>query len=265
MPSDIIKVLFLGDVIGHSGSRALFVHLSTMRKTWNADFVVVNCENADNGFGITPEIANQFLSSGADVLTSGNHIWQKREILGMLETDERLLRPVNYPSGVPGKGWGVYPCKGAQIGVINLQGRIRLSNVQCPFRAGRDVIKEIRKETNCIIADFHAEDPEEKEALAWYLDGKVSLLTGTHTHVQTADERILPKGTAYITDAGMVGPRNSVIGFDSEIAVQRSLTQMPLKMQVSEGAAVLEGVFVEIDAETGRALKIERIRQNSDI
>lgn len=265
MPNDVIKALFLGDVIGQSGSRALFVHLPTLRKEYGADFVVINCENAENGFGITPETANRLFASGADVLTSGNHIWQRREIIDMLETDERFLRPANYPGEVPGKGFGVFPCKAGKIGVVNLQGRIRLSNVSCPFRAGRDLLKAIRKETNCILIDFHAEDPEEKEALAWYLDGKMSLLVGTHTHVQTADERIMPKGSAYITDAGMVGPKNSVIGFDPETAVQRSLTQMPLKMQVSDEPAIIEGVFAEIDVQSGKALKVERIRRHSDI
>ena len=265
MPSDVIKALFLGDVIGQSGSRALFVHLPTLRKEYGADFVVVNCENAEKGFGITPETANRLFATGVDVLTSGNHIWQKRDIIDMLQTDDRFLRPANYPGEVPGKGYGVFPCKSGKFGVVNLQGRVRLSNVSCPFRAGRDILKEIRKETNCILIDFHAEDPEEKEALAWYLDGKMSLLVGTHTHVQTADERILPKGSAYITDAGMVGPKNSVIGFDPETAIRRSLTQMPLKMLVSEEPAVIEGVFVEIDSESGRALSIERVRKHSDI
>lgn len=265
MPSDVIKALFLGDVIGQSGSRALFVHLPTLKKEYAADIAVVNCENAENGFGITPETANRLFASGADVLTSGNHIWQKREILDMLETDDRFLRPANYPGGVAGKGYGVYPCGSGKLGVVNLLGRVRLSNVSCPFRAGRDILKAVRKETNCILIDFHAEDPEEKEALAWYLDGKMSLLVGTHTHVQTADERVLPKGSAYITDAGMVGPRNSVIGFDPETAVSRSLTMMPIKMQVSEEPAVIEGVFTEIDAESGKAYRIERIRLHSDI
>lgn len=263
MPSDVIKALFLGDVIGQSGSRALFVHLPTLKKEYAADIAVVNCENAENGFGITPETANRLFASGADVLTSGNHIWQKREILDMLETDDRFLRPANYPGGVAGKGYGVYPCGSGKLGVVNLLGRVRLSNVSCPFRAGRDILKAVRKETNCILIDFHAEDPEEKEALAWYLDGKMSLLVGTHTHVQTADEEVLPEGTAYLTDVGMTGPHRSVIGSEIEAALSRFLRGVPARLTVATGQNRLHAVLIELEPETGKARGVIRIMRES--
>jgi 2',3'-cyclic-nucleotide 2'-phosphodiesterase len=260
-----INVLFLGDIVGRSGSRAVFVRLQTIRKKYNIDFAVANCENAADGFGITPEIANQFYSSGLDVLTSGNHIWQKREIMGMLETDPRLLRPANYPSSVQGKGFHLFDVKKSKICVINLQGRIRLSNINCPFRQAMEIVRKVKNEANCIIVDFHAEAPDEKEALAMYLDGKVSLVVGTHTHVQTADERILEGGTGYITDIGMTGPEESVIGFKPAIAIQRNLTQMPLKMEVSDTSATMQGVIVEVDCSTGKTVRIERFRENSEV
>lgn len=263
--SESLNVLFLGDIVGQPGSRAVFVRLQTLRKRYSIDFAVANCENAADGFGITPEIANQFYSSGIDVLTSGNHIWQKREIMGMLETDPRLLRPANYPSSVPGKGYNIYEVKRGKVCVINLQGRVRLSNVNCPFRQAMEIVRKVKNETGCIIVDFHAEAPDEKEALAMYLDGKISLLAGTHTHVQTADERILEGGTGYITDIGMTGPEQSVIGFKPAIALNRNLTQMPLKMEVSEASAAIQGIVFEIDCQTGKTVRIERLRESAEL
>ncbi|WP_020614325.1 TIGR00282 family metallophosphoesterase [Sediminispirochaeta bajacaliforniensis] len=260
---DKITVLLLGDVFGQPGCRALFVGLKSLAKECRADLVVVNGENAADGFGITPEIADRLFASGADVLTSGNHIWQKREILPFLDSQERMLRPGNYPPGVPGHGSCIVEVKGVKVGVLNLQGRLRMGDLDCPFRVGADMVRKLREKAKVIVVDFHAEAPEEKEALAFYLDGQVSSVTGTHTHVQTADERIYPKGTAYISDIGMTGPVDSVIGCDMEISLRRSATQMPLKMEVSDTPAAIQGVKIEIDVASGKALSIERVVKHS--
>ncbi|MDA3810199.1 MAG: TIGR00282 family metallophosphoesterase [Spirochaetaceae bacterium] len=255
-----ISVLVLGDVVGQPGCRALFFKLPGLIKKYKTDFVIVNGENASDGFGILPEEAEKFFSKGTDVITSGNHIWQKREIYPLLEKENtRILRPANYPPGVPGKGDVTVNVKGIDITVINLLGRVRMGlPVDCPFRKSQEIIKK-NKKNKIIIVDFHAEDTMEKEALAWYLDGKVSALIGTHTHIQTADERILPKGSAYITDIGMTGPDDSVIGTKPEISIRRSLTQLPLKMEVADNQSTIKGVLIKIDIDTGKALSIERI------
>lgn len=257
---DKCTVLLLGDVFGQPGCRALYVGLKGLRKEHRADMVVVNGENAAaDGFGIDPGIAGQLFSSGADVITTGNHIWQKREILPYLDAEERILRPGNYPPGVPGHGSVVLDMKGTPVGVINLQGRVRMGSLDCPFRTAADMVRKMKERTRIILIDFHAEDPEEKEALASYLDGQVSFICGTHTHVQTADERIFPGGTGYITDLGMTGPGESVIGCSLDISLRRSETQMPLKMEVADNRASIQGVKVEIDIESGKTLTIERL------
>lgn len=258
-----ITALFLGDIVGQSGCRAVFIGLQKLIRSRGADFIVINGENAVDGFGITPQIAAQVFQAGAHVITTGNHIWQKSEILPYLDSQERILRPVNYPPGVAGHGSCVVDVKGEKIAVLNLQGRVRMWTIDCPFRKGREQVRKLRQATKMILVDFHAEATDEKEALAWYLDGDVTAIVGTHTHVQTADERILPGGTAYITDLGMSGPTGSVIGFEPAISVQRSLTQMPLRNEVSENAAWLQGVVITIDPETGKALSIERVREES--
>lgn len=259
-----IKALLLGDIIGQSGCRALFIHLQTLVREYNADFILANGENAADGFGIVPELANRIFSSGVHIITSGNHIWQKDEILPMLNEDERLLRPANYPQGVAGKGTAVVKIKDRPIGIINLQGRVRLSDIDCPFRTAQKLAKKLKKATPIVIIDFHAESPEEKEALAYFLDGDVSMIAGTHTHVLTADARILPKGTGFITDLGMIGSKDSVIGFKKEIAIERSLTQLPLKMEVEENPSVINGVVVEISTEDGKAISIQTIQMQSE-
>jgi len=255
-----ISVLVLGDVVGQPGCRALFFKLPGLIKKYKSDLVIVNGENASDGFGILPEEAEKFFSKGVDVITTGNHIWQKREIYPMMEKDNtRIIRPANYPPGVPGRGDVTVDVKGCNVTVLNLLGRVRMGMaVDCPFRKSADFLKK-NKKNKLVIVDFHAEDTMEKEALAWYLDGKVSAVIGTHTHIQTADERILPKGSAYITDIGMTGPENSVIGTKPEISIRRSLTQLPLKMEVAENESTIKGVFITIDAETGKSLSIERV------
>lgn len=260
---DKLTALILGDIYGTPGIRALFAGLSSLRQHHKADFIIVNGENAADGLGIYTSQAEQLFSLGVDAITSGNHIWHRKEIERVLSSEQPIVRPANYPAGAPGKGFTTFQVKNFTVGVLNLQGREHMRPIDCPFRTGREIARKLHEKTKIIIVDFHAESPEEKESLAFYLDGQVSALIGTHTHVQTADEKILPKGTAYISDIGMTGPGDSVIGSSKEISIQRSLSQMPLKMEVSENTAVIEGVKIEIDAESGHALSIQRVRQES--
>lgn len=255
-----ISVLVLGDVVGQPGCRALFFKLPGLIKKYKADLVIVNGENASDGFGILPDEAEKFFLKGVDVITTGNHIWQKREIYPLMQKENAsIIRPANYPPGVPGNGSVVVNKKGTDVTVLNLLGRVRMGlPVDCPFRSSSDFLKKNNK-SKIVIVDFHAEDTMEKEALAWYLDGKVSAVVGTHTHIQTADERILPKGTAFITDIGMTGPDDSVIGTKPEISIRRALTQLPLKMEVAENESTIKGVFLTIDSETGNSISIERV------
>ena len=254
--ADKVKALVLGDLIGHSGMRALFVTLHTLIKKYDADIVILNGENADDGFGITPDIANKLFAMGVDVITSGNHIWQKRAIFPLLEKDPRILRPANYPKGVPGKGFSIVQKKGIKFGVLNLIGRVSLAQVDCPFSVAKKIINEQKKNCDLFLVDFHAESVNEKEALAFFLDGEICALWGTHTHVQTADERILPKGTAYMSDIGMIGPYYSVIGSDPQISIRRMMSQLPLKSQVLDSEAIICGASIEIDIKEKRATNI---------
>ena len=211
---------------------------------------------------MTPELVHEFFQSGVDVITSGNHIWHKKELYPLLITEDRLLRPENYPKDVPGKGTCTIKIKDTSVSVMNLEGKLNNARLPCPFQVGKDRVKKLKKLSPVIIIDFHAELPQEKEALALYLDGEISALFGTHTHVQTADERILPGGTAYITDIGMTGPADSVIGVAKEVAIRRLLSQMPLKMEVVDKPAVIMGVLIEIDARSGKAVSIVRFQEN---
>ena len=212
--------------------------------------------------GITPEAAEGLFKSGIDIITSGNHIWQRREIIPLLERDNRILRPENYPTGVPGGGISLITKKQVPAAIVNLQGRVNMYSIRCPFKVGEILIRQLGKKAKVIVVDFHAELPEEKEALALHLDGKVSAVVGTHTHVQTADEKILPGGTAYITDTGMTGPAEGVIGMKRDISIKRSLMQIPYKMEVEDSAAVVMGVLLTIAVDSGKALSIERIRRD---
>ncbi|MDA3823037.1 MAG: TIGR00282 family metallophosphoesterase [Bacteroidales bacterium] len=257
-----LTALLLGDVLGQPGCRALFIGLPQLIKQHRADIVVVNGENADHGFGLTDELARQFFSLGVHVITSGNHIWQRDEFRGTLEKDERILRPANYPSSAPGHGSVILDIKGMRVGVINLQGRMQMGPLDCPFQVASSLVDKMKKNTDAILIDFHAEVPQEKETLALYLDGRVSLVVGTHTHVQTLDERILPKGTAYITDMGMCGPLDSVIGSNPMISIKRQLTQIPFRNEIVDAPAHLQGVVVKIDVSTKKALSITRIKEN---
>ncbi len=255
-----MNILFIGDIVGRAGRMALDARLGRLVDRCNADLVVANGENAAAGFGLTPDVARDLFAYGVDVLTSGNHIWDKRDILELLSREPRLLRPANYPPGLPGRGSGLYTTAGGgKVGVINLEGRVFMSNLECPFRAADGLIEELRRETPVILVDFHAEATSEKMALGHYLDGRVSVVVGTHTHVQTADEQILSGGTAYLTDAGMTGSRDAVIGIRKELAIERFLTQLPVRFEVAKKSPVLCGLLVTIDETSGKALAVERI------
>ena len=254
---DKIGVLFIGDVIGRPGRRALVKHLPALKKKFSPDVVIVNAENAAGGIGITENVCQELLSY-ADVLTSGNHIWDKKEAIPMLDTEPRLLRPANYPPVNPGKGTYVLDRGEHRIGILNLQGRVFMEPIDCPFRVADQEIESLRSTTPVIIVDFHAEATSEKQAMGWHLDGKVSAVIGTHTHIPTADERLLPQGTAYITDIGMVGGYNSVIGIRRDQALDRFLTSRPQRFEPGKDGVIFSSAFIEIDSFSGKALDIHR-------
>jgi metallophosphoesterase (TIGR00282 family) len=257
MPAEF-GVLFLGDVVGRPGRRALEKFLPGLVKKHQPALIVANGENAAGGSGITEEIG-QGLFLNVDVLTSGNHIWDKKDALPYLEREPRLLRPANYPPVNPGRSSYVFQAAdGTKAAVLNLQGRVFMEPIDCPFKRAEEEIAALRAVTPIIVIDFHAEATSEKQALGWYLDGRVSAVIGTHTHVPTSDERVLPKGTAYISDAGMAGGRNAVIGIAREQAIARFLTSRPQRFEPSRDGLFLSGVFVKVDAATGRALSITR-------
>ena len=255
-----MRVLFIGDIFGKPGRRALHEKLQSLMQQQRIDFCVANVENAAGGFGITPQIADELLATDIDVLTSGNHVWDKRAILPYLAQQPRLLRPHNYPAAAPGTGLFIGDSRcGVRIAVINLQGRVYLPSTDCPFGVGLATVEKARKQTNVVLVDFHAEATSEKQAFAWYIDGRVSAVVGTHTHVQTADERILPRGTAYISDLGMTGPYDSVIGSIPDIALERFLKQLPARLEPASGNLHVCGAVIEIDESTGLATSITRI------
>ena len=264
---DKLGFLFIGDIIGHPGRRALRKFLPRLRERYSPDFIVANGENSAGGVGITEEVGAELLGL-VDVLTSGNHVWDKKEALPYLERQPRLLRPANYPPLNPGRGSYILESpRGWKAGVLNLQGRVFMEALDCPFRVADSEVAKLRAVTPIIVVDFHAEATSEKQALGWYLDGKVSALIGTHTHVPTADERILPRGTACITDVGMVGGYRSVIGLRPEQAVARFLTARPQRFEPEKEGLVLSAVFIEVNAVTGRALSIRRemiVEESSD-
>lgn len=256
-----LRILFIGDIVGRPGRQAISGLLSNIRRAHKVDLVIANAENASGGFGATPQVVGELLDNGIDLLTSGNHIWDKKEIIPCFDEERRLLRPANYPTGNPGAGSIVVNTPtGDKVGVLNILGRVFLSNVDCPFKTARKEIGRLMMETNIILVDIHAEATSEKVAMGWFLDGEVSAVVGTHTHVQTADERILPQGTAYITDVGMTGSVNSVIGMKREIVIERFLTQRPQRFKVAKGNVQLNAVIIDIDSETGKSSGIKRLR-----
>ncbi len=256
-----MKVLFIGDIFGEPGRRALARAVPRLVAQRQIDIVIGNGENAAGGFGITPELAEELFDLGLAVITTGNHAWDKKEILDYFPREPRLLRPANYPSGVPGNGSVVVESAGGEsLGVMQLMGRAYMPTLDCPFQVAKKELAALKKRTAAVIVDMHAEATSEKMAMGHYLDGEVVAVVGTHTHVQTADEQILPKGTAYLTDIGMTGPLHSVIGVKKELAIEKFLTGMPRRFEVASGPSVFCAVLLELDARLGKALSIERIR-----
>ena len=255
-----VSILFIGDIVGKPGRQAVSRQLHRLVDRHRVDLVIANGENAAGGFGITPETARELYEAGVHLLTTGNHVWDKRDTYGYIEQEARLVRPANYPTGTPGRGSTVLTTPGGiKVGVLNLEGRVFMNNLECPFRVADQEIGRLREETPIIFVDFHAEATSEKIALGWYLDGRVSAVIGTHTHVQTADERILPAGTAYLTDAGMTGAFDSVIGVRKDEPIQKFITNLPTKFEVAKKDIRLNAVFVQVDETTGKSLAIERI------
>ena len=257
-----MKILFIGDILGQPGRRIVKQTLPLLREELQPDLVLANAENAAGGFGITPSLVEELLDLDIAVLTSGNHIWDKKEIYSYLrdQINGRLLRPANYPAGAPGHGLfvGKTPM-GVGYAVINLQGRVFMPAIDCPFRKADELFGSIPEDVKIRIVDIHAEATSEKQALSWYLDGRVTAVLGTHTHVPTADETVLPQGTAYITDLGMTGPYESVIGMERQSVIKKFLDQLPTRFEVAKGDVRLSAVLLEVDPQTGQALSIQRI------
>jgi metallophosphoesterase (TIGR00282 family) len=255
-----VNILFVADIFGSPGRRAVRDLVPDLVASMGIDFLVANVENAAAGFGITKDTLEELRPVGIECMTSGNHIWDRREALPLLDVEPLLLRPHNYPQGVPGTGAKVFPTRaGGRVGVLNLMGRVYMRELDCPFRTADREVAAMREQTPVILVDFHAEATAEKIALAHYLDGRVSAVLGTHTHVQTADERILPQGTGFLTDAGMTGPHDSVIGVQKEQAIRKFLTQLPTRFEPAGGGVLLQGVHLEVDEATGVCRHIERV------
>ncbi|MFH1380207.1 MAG: TIGR00282 family metallophosphoesterase [bacterium] len=253
-----MKILFIGDIIGRPGREKVAELLPKLKEKEEIDFVIANGENSAGGKGINPRIADEFAGMGIDVITLGNHSFDRKEVLNIID-DPRILRPINYPASVPGKGYGIFEVKEIQLAVISLMGRVYLPNIDDPFRKADTAIETIRKVTPLILVDFHAEITSEKQAMGWYLNGRVSAVIGTHTHVPTADAKILDQGTAYISDCGMVGPSEGIIGADREMALKRFLTGIPVHLPVAQGRVAFNGAVIEIDEQDGKAKKITQI------
>ncbi|GAM10077.1 putative protein [Geobacter sp. OR-1] len=255
-----VNILFIGDIVGKPGRQAIARELHRLVDRYRVDLVIANGENAAGGFGLTVETAKELFEYGVQFFTSGNHIWDKKDALEYITREQRLVRPANYPPGTPGQGSAVVrTAGGVKVGVLNLEGRVFMNYLECPFRTADSEIEKLKQETDIIFVDFHAEATSEKTALGWYLDGRASAVIGTHTHVQTADERILPAGTAYLTDAGMTGAFDSVIGVRKEEPIEKFLTQRPSKFEVAKKDIRLNGVVIGVDESTGKALTIERV------
>jgi metallophosphoesterase (TIGR00282 family) len=254
-----MRILFVADIVGKPGRRVLQALLPTLRLDRQADIVVANGENLAGGYGVTPSLVLDLFNWGADIITTGNHIWDRQDGVALLDDEPRLLRPANYPPGNPGRGSHILEASGTKVGVLNLQGRAFMADIDDPYRVGRSLVDEMRAETNIIVVDFHAEATAEKIAFARYIDGLVSAVVGTHTHVPTADAQVLPGGTAYVTDLGMTGSHGGVIGYKAEAAIQRQMLGRRVRLELAEGDLRLQGVIVDVDTASGRAISIERI------
>ncbi len=260
-----MKILFIGDISGSPGRQIVADRLADIVQSRQIDLVIANGENAASGFGITPRLAEELFASGIEVITGGNHIWDRKEILEYIPGHPRLLRPANFPDGNPGSGLYVGTARnGAPYAVLNLQGRVFMASIDCPFRAADRELARIPPEVRVIFVDIHAETTSEKEAMGWYLDGRVSAVIGTHTHVATADEHILPGGTAFQTDVGMTGPHDGVIGMDKAAIIRRFLDGQPARFEVASGDVQMNAVQIDVDETTGRAQGIERLRFRTD-
>jgi len=259
-PRRHMKILLIGDIVGRPGRAIIERSLVALREERQIDLVIANCENAAGGAGITPSVADDLFRAGVDVLTSGNHVWKKKEAFELLKLDHRVIRPANYPDGAPGSGSTVVETlSGQKVGVLNVMGRVFMEALDCPFRTAERELARLALVTPVIIVDMHAEATSEKVAMGWFLDGKVSCVFGTHTHIPTADERILPNGTAFITDVGMTGPYDSVIGRRVDQILERFLRQLPMRSEVAEGNIQLRGLMVDVNPATGKAVAVERI------
>lgn len=254
-----INILFVGDIIGQPGMDIVQTWLPSLIQKYKTDFVIVNGENASDGKGCTDKEGQRLFNIGVNVITGGNHTWDKHQSQDYLKAEPRSLRPLNYPKGTHGNGYYIGEVNGKKIAVVNLQGRTFMTPIDCPFRSMDWILTRLKQETKIVIVDFHAEATAEKMAMAHYLDGKVSMLIGTHTHIQTSDERILPNGTGYITDVGMTGPYDSVIGMKSTVAVNRFLFATPQKYETAKDNIHLAGLFFKVDTETGKTSELERI------
>ena len=265
-----MKILFIGDIVGSPGRRAVKELVPKLREQHALDFVIANGENSAGGSGITPKMAGELFSAGVDVITSGDHLWDQKEVMELLQNEPRFLRPLNYPANVPGRGAGIFEIKNSKSGiqnpvliaVLNAQGRTFMPPLENPFSLAAEEVKRLREQTKIIFVDFHAEATSEKIAFARMLDGQVSAVVGTHTHVQTADEQIFPGGTAYLTDAGFTGPHESVLGREIQPVLQRFRTAMPQRFEVARNDVKLHGAVVEIDNASGKAVKIQRVSEN---
>jgi metallophosphoesterase (TIGR00282 family) len=262
-----MQILFVGDVVAKGGRKALFTALRDFETSWDIDLVVVNGENAAGGFGITRPVLEEFFEHGVDVVTTGNHAWDKREALEFIDSEPRLLRPHNYPAGTPGSGWWVATARnGERVGVLNTMGRVFMHpDLDCPFRCADEVLSRRPADVSVVLVDFHGEASSEKMAMGWYLDGRVSAVVGTHTHIPTADERVLPGGTAYISDVGMTGCYNSIIGMKTEGSLNRFLSKLPERMEPASGPATVCAVLIDVDETTGRSREIQRLRHGASL
>ena len=254
-----MRIMLVGDVVGRAGRRAFRTITPRLRSERGIDVVIVNGENSAGGKGFTRKALDELYTGGADVVTSGNHVWDKKDVFEFIDDEPFLVRPANYPEGTPGKGYCIFPFKAANIAVLNLSGRSFMPPLDCPFQKADDILAEIAARADIVVVDFHAETTSEKLAMAYYLDGRADVVVGTHTHVQTADEQILPGGTAYITDLGMVGPRGSILGVRTDLVIQKFRTGMPVRFEMAEGSAEYAALIVDIDPTGRKKTTAERI------
>ncbi|WP_203232084.1 TIGR00282 family metallophosphoesterase [Paenibacillus pinistramenti] len=259
-----MKVLFIGDIVGQTGRKALKESLPQLKSKYNPDIIIANGENAASGRGITASIAKEFFDWGIHGLTMGNHTWDNKEIFDFIDDEPRMIRPANYPPGTPGRGYTVIKNGNKELAIVNLMGRTFLPPLDCPFRAADDIVDQLRKKNKFILVDFHAEATSEKIAMGWHLDGRASMVVGTHTHVQSNDDIVLPEGTAYITDVGMVGSREGVLGMERDAVLRKFKTQLPVRFQVCSGKWQFHAVVADLDNQTGKAKSITKIRLLED-